>query len=176
LSDLDRAGAVKVLGSGRTKLFELNRDHPIGIALQALFTAERAWLEDTVTVLAGIAKEVAIAAWLFGSVAHCEDTVDSDLDLAVVMAQPQASFEAAADEVRDRFRVAGDKMGFTINTSPISLNDVRRLATARTALWNELVTNGRLIYGPRPEDLARRLNAGMVQERSDGQNRHNQGG
>lgn len=156
LHDLERVGIVESSGSGRTRLFRAISSNSIVLALDALFAAERARFDDILASVAAAAKDKRIvAAWLFGSVARGEDTSNSDLDVAIVIASEPSDVDAVADKARDLLREHEERLGFTASIVPIPLADLRRLASERSPLWSDLQTNARVLKGSPPERVVR---------------------
>ena len=154
---LERAGVVESLGSGRTRLYRAIAAHPVVIALDALFAAERARFEAMLAGLTAACDVPAVsAAWLFGSVARGEDTRDSDLDLAVVVDAPEPNVDTIADAVRERAREHERRLGFTSSIVAVSVGGLRRLRAERARLWSELLHDARVLRGPSPAQIAER--------------------
>ena len=156
LRDLERAGIVEGLGSGRTQLFRAVSSHPIGVALGALFAAERARFDDILASVASVAKDNRIvAAWLFGSVARGEDTRDSDLDVAIIIDAKPRDVDPIADKARDLLQEHERRLGFTASIVAIPLVDLGQLFSERSPLWADLQRDGRVLKGSTPEGISR---------------------
>lgn len=156
LHNLERVGIIESSGSGRTRLFRAISGNPIVVALDALFAAERARFDDMLASVTSAAKDKRImAAWLFGSVARGEDTCDSDLDIAIVVAAGPTDVDTIADMVRDLLREHEERFGFTASIVPIPLADLRRLASERSPLWSDLLRDARVLKGSLPERIVR---------------------
>jgi predicted nucleotidyltransferase len=151
LSDLERARVVEGLGSGRTRLFQAIASHPLVAALDTLFTAERSRFDEIIdTVKAATADPRIVATWLFGSVARGEDTVDSDLDIAIVIDADPGQVDTIADRVRDALLEHERRSGFSASVVSMSLADVARLSSERTPLWRNLLTDALVLQGFAP--------------------------
>jgi predicted nucleotidyltransferase len=163
LSDLERARVVEGLGSGRSRLFQAIASHPLVAALDALFTAERSRFDEIVdTVKTATADPCIVATWLFGSVARGEDTVDSDLDIAVVIDADPGQVDAIADGVRDALWEHEKRSGFTASVVAMSLADVARLSLGtkeQTPLWHNLLTEALVLKGIAPAAAAGRASS-----------------
>jgi len=156
LRDLERTGIVKELGSGRTRFYQVISDHPIAVALDALFAAERVRFEDIIASVTTAAKDIRIvAAWLFGSVARGEDTSDSDLDVALVISAKPGEVDPIADQVRDLLQEHERRLGFTASIVSIPLADLRRLSSEGSPLWSDLQKDVRALKGGPPERVLR---------------------
>ncbi len=83
--------------------------------------------------------------WLFGSHAWGEPIADSDLDLVVVVS---ASDESALRRAqRAQMTIYGLPLAMDIMVP--TLSEFERFRDVRTSLSHKIVTEGRLLYGPR---------------------------
>ena len=158
LHQLERAGVVEGLGSGRSRLFRTAPGHSIVSTLDTLFTAEHDRFEDMISRVRAAAEDDRIhAVWLFGSVARREDTIDSDLDLAIVVNTMAKEVDVIADTVRDRLGEHERHFGYAVSLVAMSLDDLKRLSSENAPLWRDLLRDGRVIKGFTPADLEMRL-------------------
>ncbi len=127
LAVLGRASLVQRPGSHRTHLYRASDRHPLVQALAATFAAEQQRFDRILSAVRAADESRIIGVWVFGSVARREDTIDSDLDIAVVIDAEDAVITEIADMIRDRLREAGDELGFAPSVVPMSSADVRRL-------------------------------------------------
>jgi predicted nucleotidyltransferase len=154
LRDLERRGVGAGLGSDRTRLFRAIARHPVVAALDSLFSAERARFDDILaSVTAAAADERIVAAWLFGGAARAEDTIDSDLDVAIIIDADVCDFDDIADRVRDVLRESEKQMSFTASIVALPLVDIPRLRSERSPLWSGLSADARILKGPPPERI-----------------------
>lgn len=110
LADLSTIGAVRSSPAGRATIHWLNRDSVyVEHLISPLFEAERRLPEDMLNDLAETFHEHTVSVVLFGSYARGEQAPDSDVDVALVMADGRnasAVESVAADHVtafRDKF-------------------------------------------------------------------------
>ena len=154
LHDLVSQSLVEELGSGRSRLYQIDRENPIVPALKVLFDAEAGRFEDALRLvgeMAGHAPQI-IALWLFGSVARWFDTVDSDMDLAVVVDGTDEQVSSVADELRERVAGPLGRMGYRPSVVSMSLPDVWRMKLEGHSLWSDIVRESRQITGHTPTE------------------------
>ncbi len=98
---------VGAIGSGRTWLYRLQKEHPIGAALHALFWSEQGRFDSIIEsirlVVAGTGPGL-VAVWLYGSVARGTGRAGSDLDIAV--ACESDSLSMTQEDMRDGLQEA----------------------------------------------------------------------
>jgi len=158
LYQLERAGIVHAIGSGRSRLFQSTPGHVLVPALEALFAAERARKEELTASVATVAKESgAISAWLFGSAARGQDTFTSDVDIAVVFNLNHSECESSIESIRDRLTAIERRLGVTVSVTAMSFADIRRLQAERAPLWTDLLTEARVMFGMSPQQVARTI-------------------
>jgi predicted nucleotidyltransferase len=158
LAVLQGMEVVGAIGSGRTWLYRLQKEHPIGAALHALFWSElerfRSVLES-VRLAAADAGPGLVAAWLYGSVARGTDRAGSDLDIAV--ACEPGSVPSVEERMRDKLGGAEERLAFSASVVAVDTDDVLRHDADRDPWWTNIVRDALVVVGPRPEELAGRL-------------------
>jgi predicted nucleotidyltransferase len=146
---------VKVQGAARSRLYAIDLAHPFAQALGQLFAAEHeryetlmANLRDSLRAIPGVR-----AAWLYGSVARGEDTSRSDLDIALVVTDPEITVPKA------KASLAPLEERHCIRLSLVDLQDadIVRLIQEEAAWWQEVVRDARVLVGQRPEHYASSL-------------------
>ena len=86
LGRLERFGVVENMGTGKIKLFRLNRKNYFAkTMLPSLFTGEVSFLESLIEKLQEALSDKCIWACIYGSVAKKIDVESSDLDLLVIL-------------------------------------------------------------------------------------------
>lgn len=154
LDTLARQQLVIVHGSGRTQLYALNPSHPFSGALVALFQEEqRRWdalLESIREVLAKRGSAVS-AAWLYGSVARGEDSLASDLDIAILVRS-----QTVADQVREDLMPLEDGQQLRISLTALTPKELAALPE-NDPWWSDVVRDGRVLKGAAPDQARRRL-------------------
>jgi predicted nucleotidyltransferase len=153
LDVLVRQRLVKVHGSGRTRLYELDADHPLASSLAALFEAEQGrWDALTRSIRAVLDRHGAVsAAWLYGSVARGDDAPDSDVDIALVVGS-----QAVADQVREALMPLEDAQQIRISLTALTANELAALPED-DPWWANVVREGRVLKGAAPDQARRRL-------------------
>jgi predicted nucleotidyltransferase len=158
LGVLQRTDVVEAVGSGRTWLYRLQKEHPIGAALQALFWSEQGRFDsiiETVRLVAAGTGPGLVAVWLYGSAARGTDRPGSDLDIAVAC-EPD-SLSRIREGVRDGLQEAERQLGFCASVVAVDTDDVLRHDADRDPWWTSVVRDALVLLGPRPEELAGRL-------------------
>jgi len=145
LATLKDQGVVLVHRALRADAFELNRRHMLVEKVAPLFEWERNLLRELSTFLAWQIQREApwvSAAYLFGSAGDGDMGSGSDIDLAVVVSDPdrvktEAAMEHVSDTVRERF---GNPLNVIIGSSPI--DKLRRPGRPGHRLWTRIVEKG----------------------------------
>lgn len=157
---------IDVEGTGQVRLFVVQRGHPLSSALDGLFMAEEDRFDAVMRALRVAVEErrdAIEAAWLYGSVARGEDTVDSDVDIAIVSAP--GAVEGVVSDLRERLRGAEEELSFTASVIGMDSADVQRLSRGGP-WWTEIVRDAIAIAGFSPKDFIARLeHAGRVPRR-----------
>ena len=167
LGDLVDCSVVERLGSGKSRLYRAIDTHPLNKRLQDLFLAEGNLLADALAGIAEIARATSpkvIAVWLFGSVARGEDTLASDLDVAIVIDAADSEVTRVADGIRQAVLEIGARTGFAISIVSMSLGDIRRMKSEGAPLWVNLTRDYRHILGQTTLQVL-----SLVAERFEGQ-------
>jgi predicted nucleotidyltransferase len=149
---------VGAIGSGRTWLYRLQKGHPVGAALHALFWSELERFRSILESVRSAATEAGpglVAVWLYGSVARGTDRAGSDVDVAV--ACEPGSVSSIGERLRDKLGKAEERLAFTASVSTVDTEDVLRHDADRDPWWTNVVRDALVIVGPRPEELAARL-------------------
>jgi predicted nucleotidyltransferase len=155
---LEATGVVEAIGSGRARLFRLDRSHPLTPALSKLFEAEEERFDAIVEAIRAAAKISGpgiIAVWVYGSVARGEDTASSDLDIALV-AEPGSMAEAEA-AMQDALQDAAQALAFTPSLVGLDTHDVLRLSRESDPWWHGAIERPVPVIGGMPEALVQRI-------------------
>jgi DNA-binding transcriptional ArsR family regulator len=137
LSSLGGTSVVKEVGTGRTRLYNLNQASPFSAPIQALFKAEEdrfAGIIDAVRDCAASFGEAVIASWVFGSTARGEDQSESDVDIAFVTIHDD---DVACIQNRgiDALSASAEKLMFSPSINTFSVTDLKRLRDSGAPLW-----------------------------------------
>ena len=155
--NLEQQMAIESLGTGRSVLFRIRRDHPFANDLATLFEAEESRFQAIIATVGQIADadiEI-LALWFYGSAAREEDSPASDVDFTLAVrrgAAPQAQAQ-----FRERIAFIESLYAFDASVIAIDEDDIVRLAGESDPWWNTLVRDAIVLRGSRPEDMARRL-------------------
>jgi len=148
LNELTQLQLVKVQGSGRALLYELNKSHAFAEALIALFRKEFDRWEGLMTSIREVLSRhgaAVQAAWLYGSVARGEDTPSSDLDMALLVAN-----HAVADRVREDLMPLEDQQQLSISLTALTKEELAALPED-DRWWSGVVRDARILKGASPQ-------------------------
>ncbi len=157
LKSLEGTAVVQEIGSGRSRLYRLRREHPLASGLDSLFQQEEERFEailNAVRAAAGRCRGL-LAVWLYGSVARGQDLAASDVDVAVV-GEP-ASLPQIEQAMHAALGRAGRKLAFNASVVAVGSEDVLRLDVQNDRWWSSVVRDALPVVGERPEALLARL-------------------
>lgn len=152
LDTLAQQQLVKVHGTGRAQLYALDEAHPLSGVLVALFEAEQQrWERLMASLRDRLAQRGSSvrAAWLYGSVARAEDTSDSDVDIALLVAS-----EAVADQVREDLMPLEDEEQVHISVTALTSKELAALPDD-DRWWTDVLRDARVLKGSAPEAAKR---------------------
>ena len=153
LETLIRQRLVVAYGTNRARVYVLNTSHPFSGAMAALFREEaQRWERLLATIREVLERHGAgvQAAWLYGSVARGEDTPESDLDIALVVASA-----AVTDSVREALMPIEDEHHVHISLTGLTLEELAALPDG-DPWWCGVVRDARVLKGSAPEMVKRR--------------------
>jgi predicted nucleotidyltransferase len=159
LDELVCTRIVQVLGSSRTQLYHVSSENPFYEPLRLLFDAEARRLDDLLQVVIHEATQEhpeVRAIWLFGSVARGNDTVESDLDIALVIDAADERISAIMDFLRPRVALHGERLGFQPSMVAIALRDIPKMELDGHRLWADFLAQSKTLYGLRPSQALER--------------------
>lgn len=154
LSTLVEFGILDEAGSGRTRLFSMNRMSPLCVSILSLFEAEESRFNGVIEAVRECAASLGnkvIAAWIFGSVARGEDRARSDLDVLLVAHEDEVASVQRASV--DFLLAKGETLSFSPSVNTLSMSDLRRLMENNDPLWKAFVNEALVISGPRPASI-----------------------
>lgn len=150
LSDFASMGVVLSSPAGRATVHWLNRESVyVQNMLEPLFQAERNVPEDVVDDLAWAFQDETISVVLFGSYARGDQTPGSDVDVALVAADPdkksalESLIAAHASEFRGRF-------GASLSALTYSSEEAEALWDTSPNLAHSLCRDGIVVSGSSP--------------------------
>lgn len=141
-------------------LYRLDPRHPLVPALQALYTSEATRTDrvlEAIRAALGAHQGDVLGAWLYGSVARGEDTVHSDLDVAVVIDREPA--DPVLESIRDALAQVADAEQLTISVVGFSPSEFLAIPSVNPGFWDGLVEDAVPLVGTSPESLAKHLTA-----------------
>ena len=148
LVDLEVATGI---GVGRSMVASLRSEHPLVPSLIGLFEAEQEQATGVLRAVreaAGRLSPVPWGVWLYGSVARGEDHTGSDIDIALVTADPHPT--AQADALRDAVSKARAASTDRVSVIAMGPEDVRRAARKKTPFWHNLERDAVVLLGDAP--------------------------
>ena len=125
LQRLEVIGVVSYQGSGKVRLYSVNREHYMANKfLSPLFESERGMINAIVETIKIELNGASVWAALFGSAARTTDTVESDLHLIVLVKGEQARESAAhrTDKLQAKLQ---RKFGITLSPIIMTLREWR---------------------------------------------------
>lgn len=150
---LARTRVITSLGDPGRPLFELSDEHPLATRLRKLFQAEAERTDgffEQVRNAATALHPAPTAVWLIGSTARREDSIDSDVDVAVVFAN---SASPGLKLFNAKMHDAGTSAGLRVSLVRISLAELSEHASANDSWWQNLVRDAVPIVGRAPAGL-----------------------
>lgn len=159
LDALARQRFVRVLGTGRAQLYELNAGHPLAPAITALFLAEQARWDSLMASIRDILQRhgaAVHAGWLYGSVARGDDAWSSDLDIALIVDSP-----AVTDPLREDLMPLEDAQQVRVSLTALTPAELAALPED-DAWWVNVVRDARVLKGPAPAQARHRFAASVA--------------
>lgn len=153
LTDLVLAGVATSVGQGRAVSYQLDPTHPLMPALEQVFRAEterRDAVFDGLRDAAHSLQPEPVGVWVYGSVARGEDTMTSDVDVALCVADA-AVLDAQTESLREAAAAIGERQRVTISVISFTAADAARLAREDAPIWRGIVQDGFALVGRRPE-------------------------
>lgn len=158
LDQLTGLGIVQRRQLAGTHLFQVNREHDLFPAIEALFQAEAARFAEFRTAVAAALEEAGVAravlsVVVFGSMARGDAHPESDLDLLAATAGDDA-VDAVNDALLARAEALQARFGFRI--SPIVLPRSRIMERFREGdpLMKNILDDGRTLLGASFREVA----------------------
>lgn len=161
LTPLVEAGLVAMRGAGRGASYRMHEGHPFTGPLGALFTVER---ERRAAVFEVVEAWVygqcprPVAVWWFGSTARGDDSLASDVDLAVIGPEDHAATRALEDGLHEALEPVRARYALQPNVVAYSTATIRQWPPEDAAMWDHLVRDAVPLYGPGPERLRAMVN------------------
>ena len=153
LARLVAAGAIEPVGDSRRPQYRLSGSNPSMEHVSALFAAEAERTDGFMRRIRKAARNIdpaPVAVWLMGSVARLEDSMLSDLDVAMVWS---GTAQAGLKAFNQAINGAASAVGLRVSIVRLSVAEVRQHALARDKWWQSLATDAVPIFGPAPRTL-----------------------
>lgn len=154
ISTLVEFGILDEVGSGRSRLFSMNRISPFNISIVSLFDAEESRFKGVIEAVRECAASLGnkvIAAWIYGSVARGEDRAESDLDVLLIAHEEEVA--SVQSWSVDFLLAKGEALLFSPSVNTLSLADIRRLMENNDPMWKAFVNDALVLSGPRPTSI-----------------------
>jgi predicted nucleotidyltransferase len=154
ISTLVEFGILDEVGSGRSRLFSMNRISPFNISIVSLFDAEESRFKGVTEAVRECAASLGnkvIAAWIYGSVARGEDRAESDLDVLLIAHEEEVA--SVQSWSVDFLLAKGEALLFSPSVNTLSLADIRRLMENNDPMWKAFVSDALVLSGPRPTSI-----------------------
>ena len=155
---LDRLNDLRLLAVrrvGRAYLYRLKSNNAIvNQMLAPLFNTEKNLLANELTKVANRLEGTAIAVILFGSVARGEEEPGSDIDLAVIVQDPETreAAQGLGDEILDEL---AEVTGVIPTIIVWSKDEFKERYDSGDGLARSLLEEGRVVMGPPVYEILR---------------------
>lgn len=146
LAELAHAGVVLVQEVPPAKLYRLNRDHVAAAGIEALASLRDTLLSRMRTELASW-RVTPVAAWLFGSAARGEATVDSDIDLLLIrppLGGDDDTWDGQVDALRELVLAWS---GNELEALSLNVDELHQLRDRGERLIDELLSDTVVLVG-----------------------------
>jgi len=148
-------GLVIAIPAGRGNLYRLNRDHVLAPAVMAACQA-RVEAERRLVEAAGRLTPKPASVAIFGSVARGEATVDSDLDLLIIVATGlDTENEAWLGQIDELERQTRLWVGNPLQVTTVTLQQLASMISAGAPIVDEWERDVRTIMGKDARSLIR---------------------
>lgn len=155
LGALEALGVVRVVGSGRARLYDAVAAHPVVGMLEALFQSEAGYREQVIQAVKAAGDGLDLAAlWMVGSTARLDDRPSSDIDILMVSIAPDPSSRQNAAEIL-RTCLAGDAVltGLRPSVIALTMSDIGSLIVQEHLVWVTAKRDAKVLAGRTPQAL-----------------------
>lgn len=160
LNALVEVGALTRKMIGTSSTYEIPPDSILfSEILRPMFLREAGLLDGLVKCLLRGGKSKVLAIYLFGSIARGEDKPSSDVDILIILKRGvrKREFEEELNtnryDIYRLYRVA-------VNVITYSYDECRRKKQQRLPLIEEIISEGKLLWGKKPENWSRSTGRG----------------
>jgi DNA-binding transcriptional ArsR family regulator len=144
---------IETVGDPRRPQYQLAQGNQMIAEIRTLFEAEAQRTDDFMRRLRKAARNVdppPQAIWLIGSVARREDSMLSDLDVAMVWS---GAARPGLKLFNQGVREAAGELGLNVSILTLAVAEVQQHASADDAWWRNLAEDAVPILGPAPGHL-----------------------
>ena len=147
LSSLENLGMVSRIRGGRDHLFTLNREHYlVSEAILPLLQVENDFFDKIALFIKSKLKNKCISLIVFGSVARKDESIESDLDLCIIL--ENAKLKPTVEEiVFDIGLKAHKRFGVSLSTIYFTKKEFAGKARLNKIPVNNIVKEGKVISG-----------------------------
>ncbi len=152
LADLETQGLVKMRRAGNSCIFSINMENEIVKGLLApAFNLESELLNNLADRFYDGLGKTLVSVTLFGSVARGEETVDSDVDLLLVV-KNEADLKKTESKASDLSHEAYLAFGCSVMPVVVTQAEHERKLKRKQGFWGEIPKEGRFM--PRKRERA----------------------
>lgn len=145
LENLELLNLVKRQVAGRTYYFTLNREHHLyKKVLSNIFKTENEFLSEINKYITKYLGRYSLSIIIFGSAARGDEKIDSDLDVCFVFKNGRRNIEQLIPDLRTGLKTI---YGITLAPFIISLSEFRKRAGTGKSPVNNILKEGKVIYG-----------------------------
>lgn len=147
LTSLENLGIVNKVRGGRDHFFSLNREHYlVNKGILPILELERNFLDSITGEIKSKLRNKCKSVFLYGSVVRKEETIKSDFDICIVYSISD-SRNNIENIVYDLGTFLIKKYGVSISPYYISVSEFVKKAKKSKPPVNNILTEGKLIYG-----------------------------
>lgn len=153
LADLEAQGLVKMRRAGNSYMFTINKDNAIvSRVLVPAFDFESELINNLADRFYGGLGKTLVSVTLFGSVARGEETVESDVDLLLVL-KDSTDCRKAESKIDDITHEAYLAFGCSVMPIVVTETEYARKLKRKQGFWRELPKEGQLIPRRREREM-----------------------
>jgi len=153
LADLENQGLVRMMRAGNAYIFTINRDNAIvsGVLVPA-FEFESELINNLVDRFYDGLGKLLVSVILFGSVARGEETVESDVDLLLVL-KDGTDRKKAERKISDISHEAYLAFGCSAMPIVVTETEYKKKLKRKQGFWAVIPEEGRMIRRKRERDM-----------------------
>ncbi|MBZ0179186.1 MAG: nucleotidyltransferase domain-containing protein [Melioribacteraceae bacterium] len=145
LSKLEQLNIINREHLGNAHYFIINRKHFLTkYIVESIFKSEQKYSALLFDKIKNTIGSYSVSVILFGSVARCEETVESDLDICIIYSSNKKYLEDTISELREDLYI---QFGVTLAPYYITKTDFIKKYKLNKTPVSEIVKEGKLISG-----------------------------